>query len=103
MHLFSLICSIECNVILDILGLCAIVLSSSYDIPIYVPNALMALCNHSYDPHLIQKSIKECMSEFRRTHYDSWHEHRTKFTDEQLEMLADVLVSHSYYTSQQDL
>ncbi|CAF4636892.1 unnamed protein product [Rotaria sp. Silwood1] len=72
-----------------ILGLCAIVLSSPYDISIYVPDALRALCKYSYDPYLIQKSIKECMSEFRRTHYDSWHEHRKKFTDEQLEIRTE--------------
>ncbi|CAF1171345.1 unnamed protein product [Rotaria sordida] len=81
-----------------ILGLCAIVLASPYDVPSYVPNALMILCEHSHDPPLIQKSIKECLSEFRRTHYDSWHEHRAKFNDDQLEILADVLISHTYYT-----
>ena len=39
---------------LGILGLCAIVLSSPYDIPNYVPEALMSLCEHSHDPDLIQ-------------------------------------------------
>lgn len=37
-----------------VLGLCAIVLSSPYDIPDYVPEALMYLCEHSHDPDLIQ-------------------------------------------------
>ncbi len=36
------------------LGLCAIVQSSPYDIPTYVPDALMLLCEHSHDPDLIQ-------------------------------------------------
>ncbi|CAF1134879.1 unnamed protein product [Rotaria sordida] len=80
-----------------ILGLCAIVLSSPYDIPTYVPDALMLLCEHSHDPDIIQKSIKNCLSEFRRTHHDSWHEHREQFTEDQLAVLADVLISHSYY------
>jgi hypothetical protein len=39
---------------IGILGLCAIVLSSPYDIPSYVPDALMLLCEHSHDPDLIQ-------------------------------------------------
>ncbi|CAF1485880.1 unnamed protein product, partial [Rotaria sordida] len=43
------------------------------------------------------KSIKKALSEFRRTHYDSWHEHREKFTEDQLVILADVLISPSYY------
>ncbi|CAF1230867.1 unnamed protein product [Adineta steineri] len=80
-----------------VLGLCAIVLSSPYDIPIHVPDALMLLCEHLDDPDLIQKSIKQCLSEFRRTHHDSWHEHRERFTQDQLTILADALVSHNYY------
>ncbi|CAM4792055.1 unnamed protein product [Rotaria magnacalcarata] len=67
-----------------VLGLCAIVLSSPYEIPNHVPEALMLLCEHSHDPDLIQKSIKKALSEFRRTHHDSWHEHREKFTEDQL-------------------
>ncbi|CAF0793633.1 unnamed protein product [Rotaria sordida] len=82
---------------LGILGLCAIVLSSPYDIPTYLPDALMILCEHSYDPDPIQKSIKQCLSEFRRTHYDSWHEHQEKFTERQLLLLADAFISRSYY------
>jgi proteasome activator subunit 4 len=38
-----------------------------------------------------------CLSEFRRAHHDSWHEHREQFTDDQLGVSADVLISHSYY------
>ncbi len=37
-----------------VLGLCAIVLSSPYDISIHVPDALMVLCEHSHDPNLIR-------------------------------------------------
>ncbi len=40
--------------LLGVLGLCAIVLSSPYDIPNHVPEALMLLCEHSHDPDLIQ-------------------------------------------------
>ena len=41
-------------IIIGILGLCAIVLASPYDIPTYVPYALMLLCKHSHDPDIIQ-------------------------------------------------
>ena len=37
-----------------VLGLCAIVLSSPYDISKYLPTALMLVCKHSYDHSLIQ-------------------------------------------------
>ncbi|CAF4624946.1 unnamed protein product, partial [Rotaria sp. Silwood2] len=37
-----------------VLGLCAIVLSSPYDISMYVADALVRLCEHSQDADLIQ-------------------------------------------------
>ncbi|CAF4061497.1 unnamed protein product, partial [Rotaria sp. Silwood1] len=80
-----------------VIDLYAIVLSSPYDIPNHVPEALMLLCEHSHDSNPIQKSIKKALSEFRRTHHDSWHEHREKFTEDQLVILADILISPSYY------
>lgn len=43
--------------ILGILGLCAIVLSSPYDVPHYLPEALMILCEHSHDPDPIHVSF----------------------------------------------
>ncbi|UJR08489.1 hypothetical protein I4U23_012756 [Adineta vaga] len=79
-----------------ILGLCAIVLSSPYDISSHVPNAVMFLCEHSDDRHLIQKSVRQCLSEFRHTHHDLWHEHQQKFTDNQLIILTNTLISHNY-------
>lgn len=41
--------------------------------------------------------MKKTMSEFKRTHHDSWSEHKQKFTDDQLTALADLLISPSYY------
>ncbi|CAF1419953.1 unnamed protein product [Rotaria sordida] len=46
-------------IFLGVLGLCAIVLSSPYDISNYVPAALILLCEHLHDPDLIQKSVKK--------------------------------------------
>lgn len=40
-----------------ILGLCAIVLSSPYDIQKYVPDALMILCEHTNQTNIIQVNI----------------------------------------------
>jgi hypothetical protein len=40
-----------------VLGLCAIVLSSPYDIPTHVPDVLMLLCEHAHDPNLIQVTV----------------------------------------------
>lgn len=45
----------------------------------------------------LQATVRKTMSEFRRTHHDSWSEHKQKFSDDQLAILADLLVSPSYY------
>ena len=37
------------------------------------------------------------MSDFRRTHHDNWQEHKQKFTEDQLLVLTDLLVSPRYY------
>jgi proteasome activator subunit 4 len=45
------------TIAIGVLGLCAIVLSRPYDIPTYVPDVLMHLCEHSHDPDIIQVCI----------------------------------------------
>jgi hypothetical protein len=44
-------------IIVGVLGLCVIVLSSPYDIPTHVPDALTLLCEHSQNPHIIQVRV----------------------------------------------
>ncbi|CAF4573069.1 unnamed protein product [Rotaria sp. Silwood2] len=58
-----------------VLGLCAIILSSPYDISLYVPDALVLLCEHSQDPDPIQTSKKTCLSQFHCTHHNLLDEH----------------------------
>ena len=41
--------------------------------------------------------MKTALSEFKRTHYDNWQDHKQMFTDDQLAVLTDLLVSPSYY------
>ncbi|KAH8027891.1 hypothetical protein HPB51_011121 [Rhipicephalus microplus] len=42
-------------------------------------------------------TIKKTLSNFRRTHHDNWRDHKVKFTDDQLAVITDLLVSPSYY------
>uniref|UniRef100_A0A2K5QC34 Proteasome activator complex subunit 4 n=1 Tax=Cebus imitator TaxID=2715852 RepID=A0A2K5QC34_CEBIM len=53
---------------------------------------LMNLSAHLNDPQPI-----ETLSNFRRTHHDNWQEHKQQFTDDQLLVLTDLLVSPCYY------
>lgn len=44
-----------------------------------------------------QGTVKKALSEFKRTHQDCWHEHKTQFSEDQLAILTDLLVSPNYY------
>ncbi|KRZ68192.1 Proteasome activator complex subunit 4 [Trichinella papuae] len=81
-----------------ILGLSAIVSSQPYAVPNYLPDILMQLCHYVNDSaHIVRTSVKETLSEFKRTHVDSWREHQLQFTDEQLSVLTGLFLSPSYY------
>nr|XP_019938778.1 PREDICTED: proteasome activator complex subunit 4B-like [Paralichthys olivaceus] len=80
-----------------VLGLSACILSSPYDVPDWMPQVLMDLSDHLNDPQPIEMTVKKTLSEFRRTHHDNWQEHRQCFTDDQLLVLTDLLVSPCYY------
>ncbi|XP_046884684.1 proteasome activator complex subunit 4A isoform X1 [Hypomesus transpacificus] len=80
-----------------VLGLSACVLSSPYDVPTWMPQLLMDLSAHLNDTQPIEMTVKKTLSNFRRTHHDNWQEHKQQFTDDQLLVLTDLLVSPCYY------
>ncbi|CAL1268748.1 unnamed protein product [Larinioides sclopetarius] len=80
-----------------ILGLCACVNAYPYDVPEFLPDILVLLGDHLHDPQPIPATIKKTLSSFRRTHHDNWRDHKLKFTDDQLAVITDLLVSPSYY------
>jgi len=80
-----------------VLGLCAFVNAFPYDVPEFVPDILMVLSDHLHDPQPIPVTIKKTLQDFKRTHQDNWQDHKLKFSDDQLAVLTDLLVSPSYY------
>jgi len=80
-----------------ILGLCAFVEAFPYDVPSFLPPILMELSTHLNDPQPVPMAIKKTLQEFKRTHQDNWQEHKTKFSEDQLYVMTDLLVSHNYY------
>ncbi|XP_062269925.1 proteasome activator complex subunit 4B [Platichthys flesus] len=80
-----------------VLGFSACILSSPYNVPDWMPQILMDLSDHLNDPQPIEMTVKKTLSEFRRTHHDNWQLHRQCFTDDQLLVLTDLLVSPCYY------
>lgn len=57
-----------------LLGISALVLAFPYDIPVWLPDALVFLSNFATDPSPIQNTIKRTFTEFRHTHQDTWYE-----------------------------
>ncbi|KAG0174459.1 hypothetical protein DFQ30_004302 [Apophysomyces sp. BC1015] len=79
------------------LGLSCLVNAFPYEVPKWMPDVLCRLAGCMSDPAEIQSTIRKTFSDFRRTHSDTWHEDMTKFTEDQLAMLSDMLISPSYY------
>ncbi|CAJ0582017.1 unnamed protein product, partial [Mesorhabditis spiculigera] len=80
-----------------VLGLAGVVLAFPYSVPHFLPDVVMKLCRHSTDDNPMRDTVKKTMAEFKRTHQDSWHEHKKVFTEDQLSALTDLLVSPNYY------
>jgi proteasome activator subunit 4 len=80
-----------------VLGLCSVVSACPYDIPDHLPEVLIVLGDHLHDPNPIPATVKRVLQDFKRTHQDNWTEHKERFTEDQLNMLTDLLVSPSYY------
>ncbi|XP_077865747.1 proteasome activator complex subunit 4-like [Saccoglossus kowalevskii] len=80
-----------------VLGLSACIQAYPYDVPQWMPQVLMDLGNHLHDPQPIEMTVKKTLSDFKRTHHDNWQEHKQQFTDDQLVVLTDLLVSPCYY------
>lgn len=80
-----------------ILGLCAFVNAYPYDVPEFIPDTLMFLSDYIHEPQPISVTIKRTLQEFKRTHQDNWQDHKLRFSDDQLAILTDILVSPSYY------
>ncbi|KAJ2785455.1 Proteasome activator BLM10 [Coemansia javaensis] len=80
-----------------VLGLSCLVLASPYTVPDWLPEVLVRLAGCIDDPNPIQSTVQRTFAEFRRTHMDTWHEDRKRFSSSQLEILTDMLVSPCYY------
>ena len=80
-----------------VLGLAALIKSEPFDCPPWLPSALQLVSSHISDPAPIDVTVKDVLLSFKRTHQDTWHLLRRRFTEEQLEALAAAHVAPSYF------
>uniref|UniRef100_A0A0N4ZP99 Proteasome activator complex subunit 4 n=1 Tax=Parastrongyloides trichosuri TaxID=131310 RepID=A0A0N4ZP99_PARTI len=79
------------------LALSSVVLAYPYNVPNVMPDILMHLARMITDEQHIARTVKKTFSEFKRTHWDNWVEHKECFNENQLLVLNDLLVSPTYY------
>jgi len=81
-----------------VLGLSALVQAFPYEVPEWMPAVLVTLSNLSTDSSgAIVSTVKKTFADFKRTHQDTWHEDKEKFTPDELEAIADVVSGGNYY------
>ncbi|KAL4264291.1 BLM10 family protein [Pleurotus pulmonarius] len=80
-----------------ILGVCALIESFPYSVESWMPPLAEVLAPHSTDPPPISTTIRQCASEFKKTHQDTWHKDQLAFDEDQLQSLSSMLVGTSYY------
>lgn len=80
-----------------VLGLSSCIKAFPYDVPDWMPQMLVEIGEHLHDPNPIQATVKKVLSDFRRTHHDNWTSHKQQFSEEQLLIFTDLLVSPCYY------
>ena len=80
------------------LALQALVLSSPYDVPTWLPDILMALVPLASEPAPIKTTVTKALGEFRRTHEEGGLvEAKAALTAEQWEAIRDVASPASYF------
>jgi len=81
-----------------VLGLCAVIGSSPYDIPYWMPELLSLLSSYSNDISTkVRESVRQAFAEFWRTHQDMWSILKSKFTEDQLQIINEQVFSPTYY------
>jgi proteasome activator subunit 4 len=81
-----------------ILGCCALVDSYPYTVERWMPELLTGvIAEHTYDPIPISSTVRKCARNFKKTHQDTWHEDKLRFSEEQMVALSTLLTGSSYY------
>ncbi|ORZ35198.1 hypothetical protein BCR44DRAFT_60218 [Catenaria anguillulae PL171] len=81
-----------------VLALAALVRAHPYTVPApEVPEALVKLASYAEDPVPIGPTVRSVFADFKRSHADSWHLDIMAFDEDQRSVMADMLVSPSYY------
>jgi proteasome activator subunit 4 len=80
-----------------VMAISALILAFPYDMPNWMTSLLVEMAGCFNEPGVISSSVMSVFREFKRTHMDNWEGEKTKFTEEELEAISDLLYSPGYY------
>jgi proteasome activator subunit 4 len=80
-----------------VLALAALVMLAPYGVPEWLPQVLDRLASFANQPQPIKAAVTKSFADFRRTHQDNWAQHKQRFTEEQQDVLSDMVVAPSFY------
>ena len=80
-----------------ILGLQALITAFPYTIPEWMPSALVLVSGCINDPEPVKASVTKTLSEFWRTHQDDKQAIKDAFTEDEYDILKDLVIGYNYY------
>lgn len=81
-----------------VLGIASLINAFPFEVPPFIPSVMIeTMTKHSTSPPPISTTVKQCLTDFKRSHADSWAEDQKAFTEDQLMSLTDLLSGSSYY------
>ena len=60
-------------------------------------DVLVAIAESGSNPSPIPETVRKTFGEFKRTHQDNWEQHKQVFTEDELYIISDLLISPGYY------
>jgi hypothetical protein len=81
-----------------VLGLAAVVLAFPYSLPGQVPSAVAQLTCHVSRGGVVGDMAKFTVTDFKRSHHDSWQQQKRLFTADELDDLEGSVSSASYFS-----
>ncbi|KAH6565148.1 hypothetical protein BASA60_010024 [Batrachochytrium salamandrivorans] len=68
-----------------------------YNVPLWMPDILVVLSTCISDSAPSRATVSKTFADFKRTHHDNWEMDKQMFSEDQLTILSDLLISPGYY------